>query len=569
MFFSDPGVPGRFRKKMKQTLRTAAIGIAALATVAASYGQGTFIVNGKHYIVHRDGIPDLDQRKMADAVSGVTGLPNGGNMYCVPTSTLNNLAYLANHGYPLLDPGVGSWESSAPPLYNHVTATQLITGILYHTDPQKGTGGIKGYLQTYLDTAYPGQFAVSEIYDTTSFVPTVYDGALALLNGSLVNLCYGWYKKDSYYNWATFSYEPFYYRSGGHCVTMVGAQDWNGTINVSLHDPANPNDGNLFTQSPFQDDISTLQFINATFSWEDTFTEDEDKFNRTMQVMDYSGGYVDNILKITPKYGYTYQDEDILFITPNSPTDERGVPERPPFTLINTNVGRKITDLAIDPFSERTTFVADDTDALFNFDPVTREVTRVLEVSNPRQVVYDDDGRLIVLRDHILDTYSRLLHRERNIGLQQPLDTIAFDQKSGRIVGYSRHANLLYIFDKLLHREGTVELPNSAAPPAKPKLFFDEDGNGYLLGRGSRYITKVSIDRLGHAETSQIPVPSELANPDGGYVDERGKVFLTIQGSIVPLDEDGHVDRVSRFFGKPAGDGLHIVRPFANKSQTR
>lgn len=552
---------------MNRSTKTIALTLVALAA-ATTNAQGIFMSNGKHYIVHRDNIPDFDQRKMADAANGINGLPNNGNMYCVPTATLNNLTYLANHGYPLLGAGSGDWSGSAPIFlsqYNHVTAYQHLLGVLFHTDADDGTGGIKDYLQDHLNSVYPGQFAVTELYPTGSFAPSVYDGAQAMLNGSLVNLAYGSYIKDYGWNSATHGYDPYYFRVGGHIVTMVGATDWNGTINVSLHDPANPNDGNTTTQSAFTDDITNYQDFYARWGATLDIIKEDDKFFRTLQKLDYSGGYLDNILKITPKFGYTFQNEDIIFMTPNSPTDGRGRPERPPFTVIKTGIGRKIANLAMDPYSELVTFVAEDTNALFTFDPVSKSVSRSIEVSKPRQVVYDEDGSLILLRDNQLDIYDRLLHRQRNIGLQQRLDTIAYDQASHRVVGYSRSANVLVLFDKLLNRQGTIALPTTMPSLDLAQMFIGDDGQVTILGKGSRVIVRVSFGRNGEPQVSQIPIPLEVSNPDGGYVDEDGRAFLAVDGSVMPLTADGHLDRTSKFFGMPVGRSLQILRPFANK----
>ena len=35
--------------------------------------------------------------------SFITGLPNDGKMYCVPTAAMNCMAFIANHGYPAVE----------------------------------------------------------------------------------------------------------------------------------------------------------------------------------------------------------------------------------------------------------------------------------------------------------------------------------------------------------------------------------------------------------------------------------------------------------------------------------
>ena len=54
---------------------------ASLALAASAFAQCN---------VHRYNVPDFDQKRF--------GVDNTGNMYCVPTSSLNWMAYIANHG---------------------------------------------------------------------------------------------------------------------------------------------------------------------------------------------------------------------------------------------------------------------------------------------------------------------------------------------------------------------------------------------------------------------------------------------------------------------------------------
>ena len=72
------------------------------------------------------GVPDLDQQREPNYL--VDGLPNGGRNYCVPTSTMNWLAHIANHGWPSLAPGPGSWGPEPvlePNQYNFMTTNIL------------------------------------------------------------------------------------------------------------------------------------------------------------------------------------------------------------------------------------------------------------------------------------------------------------------------------------------------------------------------------------------------------------------------------------------------------------
>src|SRR5690606_25997748 len=68
--------------------------------------------------VYRTGIPDFDQRRAT--VGSVHGLPGSGNMYCVPTSAINTIGFIANNGYPeVLGGSPQVWQ--APEHYNFIS----------------------------------------------------------------------------------------------------------------------------------------------------------------------------------------------------------------------------------------------------------------------------------------------------------------------------------------------------------------------------------------------------------------------------------------------------------------
>src|SRR5690606_9340686 len=64
-----------------------------------------------------DHMPDLDQKR--------SGLDGNGGYHCVPTATMNILAYAANHGFPDVDPGPKYWQAQE----NHEEGTVWIWGM--------------------------------------------------------------------------------------------------------------------------------------------------------------------------------------------------------------------------------------------------------------------------------------------------------------------------------------------------------------------------------------------------------------------------------------------------------
>src|SRR5688572_29400453 len=89
--------------------------IAALVAVGALWSASTAqavpcttkaVYDGANFDYELCTVPDFDQRR-GQTPFGSPGLPNNGNWYCVPTSAVDWMAYIANHGYPSVEPGPG------------------------------------------------------------------------------------------------------------------------------------------------------------------------------------------------------------------------------------------------------------------------------------------------------------------------------------------------------------------------------------------------------------------------------------------------------------------------------
>jgi hypothetical protein len=81
------------------------------ASAAADEFKNEYVDDNEFELIIRH-MPDLDQNR--------AGLGNDGPCHCVPTSTMNVLIYIANHGFPAVDPGPGFWDN--PALYDLATA---------------------------------------------------------------------------------------------------------------------------------------------------------------------------------------------------------------------------------------------------------------------------------------------------------------------------------------------------------------------------------------------------------------------------------------------------------------
>ncbi|MCA9286046.1 MAG: dockerin type I repeat-containing protein [Phycisphaerales bacterium] len=240
----------------------------ALAGGIGSTLLGNVVVNqwnGPTSFHHqRINVPDQDQVRV--------GLPNEGKCYCVPTSTMNVLMYVANHGYPQVTPGPGDY--SGYDTYYDVTALLEKLGAQANISPggddpddpdclgdAEGSGGecstlacggsLQNVYNALLNEGWLGS-AKDDLVFTARFLdenaPAVTFPNLAQLGlqGNVLVFCYGRYKPVG----GTPNGETIYKRSGGHCVTMneayaSGADRW-----LFSRDPSQDDD-DVFGPSPY------------------------------------------------------------------------------------------------------------------------------------------------------------------------------------------------------------------------------------------------------------------------------------------------------------------------------
>lgn len=129
------------------TLRGCAVAASVALSLSLSSARADVVssawsspTNYTYEIAH---MPDFDQRRQAGG--GVSGLPNDGGMYCVPTSYMNMFAYAGNHGFPAVAPGNMSawWQSQSN--YELVTNNLELLGGFMGTSPTGGTGGTDAF----------------------------------------------------------------------------------------------------------------------------------------------------------------------------------------------------------------------------------------------------------------------------------------------------------------------------------------------------------------------------------------------------------------------------------------
>lgn len=198
--------------------------------------------------VYRLGIPDFDQRRDGSVPPGGSGLPGGGDMYCVPTGMLNLMAYVANRGAPsAMTGGPGNWQSQSE--YFRVSQNDQLMGAFMGTTAGGGTGGTgfyEGTLSWMLTHGLWGDFTVIHYHTGNNAGPSPMQMYLEMaVWGSLIAPVYGRYQNvggDTGWN-----------RTGGHCVTLYRVYDaCSSTPNIGIKNPWTGDSESQFVQSAFE-----------------------------------------------------------------------------------------------------------------------------------------------------------------------------------------------------------------------------------------------------------------------------------------------------------------------------
>lgn len=532
--------------------------IIIISTVFAKNVQSdSYYYDCYTYSFSRDNVPDLDQVRSSD--EGIAGLPNDGEMYCVPAAAMNWMAYIANHGYPKVMPGpnTNNWEVSPPQYtseYNFMTFNLLALGLSMNTDPYDGTLDVSGSAtQAWLDSGASGQFSVIEAYADGSWAPRVKDAGIYSVFGGLVNINIGWYS-------TLLTGDRILV--GGHMVSLVAAY---GMLHqLSVNDPYlasqfsfNPGT----TQSPFKENVSGFEGVQANYCYDDNGLVCS---NRIQDQLDYvDSGYVLGFLAVIPKYGLVYVNDELIILNPNIISGM----EREQIKHIHPVPGHKILDAAINPLRIQHPFIVEDSNTIWMLDSLLGTSSEFATVENPKRLTYGGKKEhLYVLSKDKITKLDRDGHLEKVISLEFPLDEIAFDEKNERLIGFSRVAEQMLVFNSTLELEKKFAISREVLGATGNLSVSISPINGEIgiFAQGNSYYTLVTFDEAGNLQSKQIDFPAAIESGESFYLDEYGTAFVSDRGSIIPFDRNGKVVEASPFYHLPGGEGVEIHRSFSN-----
>ncbi len=412
-------------------------------------------------------MPDFDQQRQAGPMvfDGMSfqplppGLPNNGNMYCVPTASIDVMAYLANHGYPNALPG-GPVEWQSQDMYDVVTAAIFDMGTLMETDPEDGTlGKGRSGTQEWLDTHVgPDVFIVDSQYATLSYGPNMWEVANAGHSGQIVIVNVGWFEQVASSSWI---------RRGGHQVVLTGAYENDGFFldgcEIRFRNPGSGGDSQ--TQSTFSNTTRTMDYRSGQFS---SSSDPVQYYNRTMaQLVGYNSGsnkgFLNGYYTVTPVFGLAANGVQLDIMNPH--------PIEPgPFPLTQSypaEAGSSIADFAIHPLKTCVFYTVRDAAGsilpqVYCLDRVSGESTVALTASNPEALAFGGAQRLFLLEGSCVNGYD-LNPSPTLIGTQcpttTPLDAIAVDDVHDRVFAISAAQGQLFVMDEDLETSVAVALP--------------------------------------------------------------------------------------------------------------
>lgn len=507
------------------------------------------------YSFSRDNVPDLDQVRSSE--EGIAGLPNDGEMYCVPAAAMNWMAYIANHGYPAVMPGPGNWEVSPPQYtseYNFMTFNLLALGLSMNTDPYDGTDVAGPATQAWLDSAAPGQFSIVEAYADGSWAPRVKDAGIYSVFGGLVNLNIAWYSEmplTESIQWV-----------GGHMVTLVSAY---GMLHqLSVNDPYTQSMFSLnpgTTQSPFKENFSGFEGVQASFCYYDNGFICS---TRTQDKLDYmDSAYVQGFIAVIPKYGLVYSSDELIILNPKIISGM----EREQIKHIHPFPGKKILDAEINPLRIQHPFIVEGSNTIWMLDSLLGTSTEFATVENPQRLIYGGKrDHLYVLSKDKITKLDREGHAEKVVNLEFALDEIAFDEKNQQLIGVSRESQQMLVFDPSLELEKKYSIGREVLGDEGNLAVSINPTTGEIgiFAQGNSYYTVVTIDEAGNLQQRQIDFPAEIESAEAFYLDEYGTAFVSDRGVVVPFDRNGKIAEESPFYRLPGGEGIMIHRSFSN-----
>ena len=506
------------RMTVAATLGTATIASADI--VVADYQNPAQY----HYnIVH---IPDLDQKR--NNAPGIVGLPNDGARHCGPASMTNVMCYIANHGFPEVEPGPDNWQSQDT--YNDAGAAILFMGALMGTEPTSGTNGTgmrNGTRAWLANSGVDDVFTVTSQWASGTWAPQAHTMAAAACDGALIVYAYGRYDiVDTVMN------EPVVDRRGGHLVTLAEAlRNGTGVFELECRNPSDPT-GDEFSQSQF---TRTLHPCESIFIHPDS--DPTVRRSHTSIVGDYSDGrlrLIDSYYAVKPQEGFSFSNTGLHTAPVGSTSYE---------THNTSQTDAFPVDASFDPDLAGYYVLFDDLDTgsdLFHFDRMANTWTEIWQDSGLIAVETGRCRNVLLLRNNLIRSIDPSADPivATTWNLSSTATAMAMDDLGDRVVVLSvPDRRLLSLPHKLTGFGSQVTIPATvplsgngciAIHPATRERFICSDASDCI------YV--LSTDSPPGVSTICLP---EVQDPQGLTFDDSGSLFVMGSDYFIQLSEVG------------------------------
>jgi hypothetical protein len=487
------------------------------------------------FTYRKGGIPDFDQTRQI--AGGHFGLPNNGTQYCAPTSAMDCLAYIANHGYGWMEPnGYRNWQSQT--YYDSAGIELFKLGYFFmSTDPNTGTTGgnhVQGIKDWFDSWNLLSDFTVTGQFASGTSCPTPDDLANAALQGGLVMPIVGWYANPS---------ANVYNRAGGHVLAMnklVGTQGNNGPLyTISWRDPAS-DDGNLTSQSTFRTESYSLTAVAATFDGSSRTQYQVNSFNSGGNI-----GFLDGYVVITPKYALTSAPGDYEFDL-YSLAELLGGINRPTHVAAQGGIRAAALHAHMSSIVYLTLPYGENSNDLRVLDPLSGDTLLVQPaIQAALQVAVSRQHRAYVLENSglVLGSYDLDPNGAPPAYWQpaQAMSAVACDDLYDLVYVLSGANPRMFAYDAALTNEVEVQLPAGMTLSPDSAMFVSpRTSNVWISSRWAAALYEVGVDSLGVGTLLNTVSDAALAGALGLSVDERDHVFAsTDTGAGLEFAPDG------------------------------
>ena len=542
-------------KKTRLTASLAMMTLPSLLLPDAHAGVEWAIYNGpSDYWYSLKAMPDFDQvRSQGDP--DLIGFPNNGNMFCVPTSSANALAYIATHGFPEYEPGQKNWSLKS----NYNDSGEVILDLADEMDTNPATGSQMTAAHDALDLRLNDKFTVTHTWSSFDFKAStdlmVQD---AINDGIIVPYYYFGNMGTNFHGQKTVDF------SGGHCVTLSYAYADDNGVTIGVRDPGQ-HEGDLFAQSDFVTrmwPITTEQVFINNLPWELDRLGNSTNFNR------YLAGWI----TIRPKCAYSWEPYDNGF---KQYREDGPLGSQLDFNKdITLATHDEVIDLAPGPLQIKSWILVRQ-QTFYKLFPISNhdgaiDPSPIDNLVRPSALAFDRHHNF-----HVVDAEGVKGYRSSD---QEPIGAIPLPSPAPRLVVDDRTDLMVMVLPASGHL-ATMPVDYSQAPllnrlPAQVNLSNEVemaisplDSTIFLMDVGNQRTWAVSEDR--GELTAELVTFSGAENPTDIQVDDGGEVLIADRGVIKAYKKDGGAWRTSTGnsrHGSPTASRFKITRNSSNRT---